>query len=250
LGKNEEKIDAKISVTNPENTKNEENEEEILTSKNDKIISDGYILKEWIMKDTASQLTYHGLIELSKNMKEKEFAVFFRGNHFSTLYKNNGLLYLLVTDQGFLNESQIVWEVLNETDGDTQWVDSSFNLYTPKNNFSPISSSGADESTALAMKLQAEEDQKYAKMIAENDQYENSHTEITHHPDHNFGYVQDSLPELVPTSPPATNIQNQKNQNSKKHKNSSKKESLSKPDAILAPEQQQHKDNEKGCVIF
>jgi len=29
------------------------------------------------MKEAASQLTYHGLIELSSHMKEKELAVFF-----------------------------------------------------------------------------------------------------------------------------------------------------------------------------
>ncbi len=36
---------------------------------------------------SASQLTYHGLVELHAKIKERELAVFFRNNHFSTLFK-------------------------------------------------------------------------------------------------------------------------------------------------------------------
>ena len=36
---------------------------------------------------TASQLTYHGLCELGSVLRAGELAVFFRNNHFSTLYK-------------------------------------------------------------------------------------------------------------------------------------------------------------------
>lgn len=36
---------------------------------------------------SASQLTYHGLLELHAQIKERELAVFFRNNHFCTLFK-------------------------------------------------------------------------------------------------------------------------------------------------------------------
>ena len=41
-------------------------------------------------------------------------------------------LYQLVTDQGFLNESNVVWETLNNIEGDTQFVDGDFVLVPPK----------------------------------------------------------------------------------------------------------------------
>lgn len=37
-------------------------------------------------------------------------------------------LYLLVTDQGFLQEEQVVWESLHNVDGDSCFCDSDFHL--------------------------------------------------------------------------------------------------------------------------
>ncbi len=45
-------------------------------------------MAEEFLEKTAAQLTYHGLSELSYHTKELEMCVFFRNNHFSTLYKN------------------------------------------------------------------------------------------------------------------------------------------------------------------
>jgi len=72
------------------------------------------------------QLTFTGLINLHHEIKENEICVFFRNNHFSTLYKRNGFLYLLVTDEGYAREASIVWEKLDEIDGDTEYVNSYF----------------------------------------------------------------------------------------------------------------------------
>ena len=44
------------------------------------------------------------LYELTAKLEEQELAVFFRNNHFSTLYKRSGELFLLVTDLGFLSQ--------------------------------------------------------------------------------------------------------------------------------------------------
>lgn len=46
-------------------------------------------------------------------LADEELCVFFRNNHFNTLYKHNGELYILVTDQGYAQEA-IVWEKLNQ----------------------------------------------------------------------------------------------------------------------------------------
>ena len=46
------------------------------------------LIAEQFLERTASQLTYHGLCELNTQVKEDELAVFFRNNHFTTLYRN------------------------------------------------------------------------------------------------------------------------------------------------------------------
>lgn len=94
------------------------------------ILEEGKILDEWI-NNNSTQLTYAGVIGIHEQLKSGELAVFFRNNHFSTLLKKDNNLYLLVTDQGYLEEKKVVWEVLNEVGGDTQLVDSIFNLCKP-----------------------------------------------------------------------------------------------------------------------
>ena len=80
------------------------------------------------LSDSANQLTFHGLIELHRVVQEKELCVFFRNNHFSTIFCSGQKLYLLATDYGFLNESRFVWEALDSVDGDSQFFDASFKL--------------------------------------------------------------------------------------------------------------------------
>ncbi|KAF7258784.1 hypothetical protein EG68_03027 [Paragonimus skrjabini miyazakii] len=73
-------------------------------------------LAEDFLDQTASQLTYHGLCELSSTVSEGQLAVFFRNNHFNTIFKNDGRIYVLVTDMGLINEPEIVWEALDDVD--------------------------------------------------------------------------------------------------------------------------------------
>ena len=58
---------------------------------------------------TANQLSKDGLSRLFDSVKSRELCVFFRNNHFNTLFKYNGSIYLLLTDIGYLNEASIVW---------------------------------------------------------------------------------------------------------------------------------------------
>ena len=46
------------------------------------------LVAEEFLSTSASQLTYHGLCELSATLKEEQLCVLFRNNHFSTLYKH------------------------------------------------------------------------------------------------------------------------------------------------------------------
>ncbi|KAM6426545.1 ubiquitin carboxyl-terminal hydrolase MINDY-2 isoform 5-T8 [Liasis olivaceus] len=88
-------------------------------------------IAEQFLSSTATQLTYHGLCELTSTVQEGELCVFFRNNHFSTMTKHKGQLYLLVTDQGFLTEDKVVWESLHNVDGDGNFCDSEFHLRLP-----------------------------------------------------------------------------------------------------------------------
>ena len=53
------------------------------------------------LDSTSSQLTEHGLCSLQQGLRPNELAVFFRNNHFNTLFLHKGVLHILVTDQGY-----------------------------------------------------------------------------------------------------------------------------------------------------
>lgn len=93
-------------------------------------VSEGLVAEQFL-ESTATQLSYHGLCELNTTAKEGEISVFFRNNHFSTMIKHKGHLYLLVTDQGFLQEEGLVWESLHNVEGDGNFCDSEFRLCHP-----------------------------------------------------------------------------------------------------------------------
>ncbi|NXW51346.1 MINY1 hydrolase, partial [Nyctiprogne leucopyga] len=104
--------------------------EKIITCKqasDSSLVSEGLVAEQFL-ESTASQLTYHGLCELMAAVREDELSVFFRNNHFSTMIKHKGHLYLLVTDQGFLHEERVVWESLHTVDGDSCFCDTDFHL--------------------------------------------------------------------------------------------------------------------------
>ena len=63
------------------------------------------IIIEEFLAESASQLTYIGLVELHQAVKERQMAVLFRNNHFSTIYRHEGDLYILVTDAGFADQA-------------------------------------------------------------------------------------------------------------------------------------------------
>ncbi|GFS80138.1 ubiquitin carboxyl-terminal hydrolase MINDY-2 [Nephila pilipes] len=119
------------------------------------------LVAENFLEKTASQLTYHGLCELTSKLKEDELCVLFRNNHFSSLMKHKNCLYQLVTDQGFVNEN-VVWETLNNIEGDGQFVDSDFVPVPPKSSDLALPSDLSkekqiDQDEELARRLQEEE---------------------------------------------------------------------------------------------
>lgn len=74
-------------------------------------------------------------------------------------------LYQLVTDQGFLNESNVIWETLNNIEGDGEFVDHEFSLVPPKK----ISSTSMEYMSAEEAKNQ--EDQDYLLALSLQEEY-------------------------------------------------------------------------------
>nr|GEY77719.1 ubiquitin carboxyl-terminal hydrolase MINDY-1 isoform X2 [Tanacetum cinerariifolium] len=95
-------------------------------------VRQGELIRDFL-KSSANQLTIYGLFSLQEGLKERELCVFFRNNHFNTMFKFEGELYILATDQGYLNQPDLVWEKLNEVNGDTVFVNNNFKKFNPEN---------------------------------------------------------------------------------------------------------------------
>ena len=113
------------------------------------------------LESSASQLTRAGLRDARDAVKERELAVFFRNNHFATVFRLDGALYLLVTDQGYLSEPDVVWETLCEAEHPKRnaaeegaFVDAAFAPFAPR----------ADES-ARETRASAEDDARLAAAL-------------------------------------------------------------------------------------
>jgi hypothetical protein len=46
------------------------------------------LLIEQFLDENRSQLTHYGILQLNQTMRDNQLAVFFRNNHFSTIWKN------------------------------------------------------------------------------------------------------------------------------------------------------------------
>jgi hypothetical protein len=122
------------------------------------------------LEHTGHQLTQHGLSVLYEQLAENELAVFFRNNHFSTLTKHEGVLYLLVTDLGYANVSNVVWEKLDVIDGDTEYVNAGFSRPDPQAELNAVHQGAAagtlDPEQLLAQRGQSEADYQLALQLS------------------------------------------------------------------------------------
>ena len=123
------------------------------------LVTSALVIKEFL-EANSSQLTYYGISSLHEGLEDGQLAVFFRNNHFSTLLKHGGRLFVLVTDQGYQNETDIVWETLEAVDNDSAFVGWDFGRFSPHTTVSNpgVGMDSADADFKLAQQLQAEED--------------------------------------------------------------------------------------------
>ncbi|KAL8116970.1 hypothetical protein AgCh_023231 [Apium graveolens] len=97
-------------------------------------LSQGKLIKKFL-DTTASQLTVHGLICLRKELKERELCVLYCNYHLNTMFKFGGQLYLLVTDEGYKDQPNVVWEMLNEVNENTPLMTGSFKEFRPEDEY-------------------------------------------------------------------------------------------------------------------
>eukprot|EP01130_Rhizamoeba_saxonica_P018426 TRINITY_DN9218_c0_g1_i2.p1 TRINITY_DN9218_c0_g1~~TRINITY_DN9218_c0_g1_i2.p1 ORF type:complete len:243 (-),score=66.39 TRINITY_DN9218_c0_g1_i2:35-763(-) len=121
---------------------------------NDEQIHDATILQDWIFNKNPTQMSYNGIQNLHTNIEDDQFAVLFRNNHFSTIFKHGDYLYQLVTDIGFIDKD-IVWERISNVDGDSEFYDHEFLFYQHTENDSFDAEPLTDEQ--LAQQLYFEE---------------------------------------------------------------------------------------------
>lgn len=127
--------------------------------------------------DNPTQLTTFGLSYLNETISDNEFTILFRNDHFSTLFKSNGILYTLVTDIGFKKYKEIVWQSLVTIDGsDNRFFDGNFNesqvevTATTKNDISSNRSNSQDyHNTVIENHMQLKEDERYALHLQEKE---------------------------------------------------------------------------------
>lgn len=74
-------------------------------------------------------------------------------------------LFQLVTDQGFLNESNVIWETLNNIEGDGEFVDHGFRLVPPKKTAS------VSMEYMSAEEVKNQEDQDYMLALSLQEEY-------------------------------------------------------------------------------
>ena len=119
------------------------------------------------LTSSGHQLTYHGLARLHEHMGDGAISVFFRNNHFATLTKHDGVLYLLATDLGYANTPEIVWEKLDNIDGDTEYANEFFARPAPREELKPAPGPTIAPELLLAQRGQAETDYQLALAMSQ-----------------------------------------------------------------------------------
>ncbi|KAL4929797.1 MINDY family deubiquitinase [Aspergillus undulatus] len=146
-----------------------------LTTEEERIMADIQAIQHFTEVENATQLSAFGLEQLTKNSQPGTFSILFRNDHFSTLYKHPQLqqLFTLVTDAGYSNHAEVVWESLVDVNGsnagfyagDFRLV--SHNTPQPASDPSgPRTSSNATSQPASTLSVQEQVDADYAYALS------------------------------------------------------------------------------------
>lgn len=132
------------------------------------LFEQGSTVQEFL-EETSHQLTYTGLTELTQHIQEGTMCVFFRNNHFATITKFENTLYLLVTDLGYANHPDIMWEKLDDINGDTEYFDENFKRTKQHLNIEVAGGSSLTPEEVLAQTSAQEADYQLAVQLSRNE---------------------------------------------------------------------------------
>lgn len=90
-----------------------------LTPEEQQLIRDIDTIDAFVNVENATQLSTFGLEHLTKTLAPGSVSILFRNDHFSTLYKHpeSHQLFTLITDAGYADHAEIVWESLVDANG-------------------------------------------------------------------------------------------------------------------------------------
>lgn len=99
---------------------------ELIDLSEGKINSDSKIdaFNRWNEK-LKKQTTRYGAKNIKSRMKENEFCIYFRGNHFSVITKHDSNVYALMTDEIFAM-TNCIWESIPGENGESVYYDTFF----------------------------------------------------------------------------------------------------------------------------
>ena len=89
-----------------------------LTAEEQQLLQDISSIKSFLQSH-PSQITQYGLDIINESLFPGAFAILFRNDHFSTIYKQpeSGQLFTLVTDAGYCDKDEVIWESLVDVSG-------------------------------------------------------------------------------------------------------------------------------------
>jgi ubiquitin carboxyl-terminal hydrolase MINDY-1/2 len=90
-----------------------------LTPDEERLMNDIQTIDQFVNIENTTQLTEFGLDHLGKTLPPGSVSILFRNDHFSTLYKHpqSGQLFTLITDAGYADHAEVVWESLVDITG-------------------------------------------------------------------------------------------------------------------------------------
>ena len=144
-----------------------------LTPQEEELVRDIQTIQTFTEVEAPTQLTPFGLKQLREKLAGGSISILFRNDHFSTLYRHpDGGLFTLVTDAGYANHAEIVWESLVDVKGAKSGLFSSDFLPVGNNdstsagprssNAMPREDQRHREETKLSPQEQADADYAYA----------------------------------------------------------------------------------------
>mmetsp|Transcript_1082 Transcript_1082/g.1756 ORF Transcript_1082/g.1756 Transcript_1082/m.1756 type:complete len:520 (-) Transcript_1082:88-1647(-) len=120
------------------------------------------------MESSPSQITEHGFQKLRKEVGENEVCVLFRNNHYSTMTKHDGKLYLLVSDCGYRDEIAICWEEVQDIHGNSIFTNYAFQEYKCIPSRASSTRGSRTNGSRVASFNQAKVDEELAHRLAES----------------------------------------------------------------------------------